>query len=190
VDGLAGLDHPGLARLGLAHGLGVDAGPLPHAGLGQPPGAVEVQLPVVLQHPHLPGQGQQPLRVGTLVHDHPAGARGQQPGGLVVVTEALDGLGGDDDLDADVADPLGQVDRRVHARGESRELVQDEQGVLALAGLAAGGVVAVVLQHHPHRRVRLGLDNRVGTVRTARSTSSNDHAPRSKAPARAAKKSA
>jgi hypothetical protein len=37
VDGLAGLDHPGLARLSLADLLGVDAGPLPHAGLGQPP---------------------------------------------------------------------------------------------------------------------------------------------------------
>jgi hypothetical protein len=29
---------------------------------------------------------------------------------LAVVAEALDGLGGDDHLDADVADPLGQVD--------------------------------------------------------------------------------
>jgi hypothetical protein len=38
VDRLAGLDDPGLAGLGLAHGLRVDAGPLPHAGLGQPPG--------------------------------------------------------------------------------------------------------------------------------------------------------
>jgi hypothetical protein len=77
VDGLAGLDDPGLAGLGLAHGLRVDAGPLPHAGLGQPPGAVVVQLPVVLQDRHLPGQSQQPLRVGALLHHDPAGAAAQ-----------------------------------------------------------------------------------------------------------------
>jgi hypothetical protein len=57
VDGLAGLDDPALTGLGLADLLGVDAGPLPHPGLGQPPGAVQVQLPVMLQHPHLAGQG-------------------------------------------------------------------------------------------------------------------------------------
>ena len=39
----------------------------------------------------------------------------------------------------------------------ARELVQDQQGVFALAGFAAGGVVAVVLQHHPHGRIRLAL---------------------------------
>jgi len=49
VDRLAGLDDPGLAGLGLADGLGVDAGSFPHAGLGEPSGTVEVQLPVVLQ---------------------------------------------------------------------------------------------------------------------------------------------
>ena len=107
---LAGLDHPCFAGLGLAHGLGVDAGSLAHPGLGEPAGAVVVQLPVVLQHPDLAGQGQQPLGVRALVHDDPAGAGGQQPGGLAVVAQAFDGLGGDDDLDADVADPLGQVD--------------------------------------------------------------------------------
>ena len=97
----------------------------PHAGLGKPPGAVEVRLPVVLQYPHLPGQGQQPLRVGTLMHDHPASARGEKPGGLAVVAEAFDGLGGDDDLDSNVAHALGQVDGRVHTRGEGAELIQD-----------------------------------------------------------------
>jgi hypothetical protein len=50
-----------------------------------------------------------------------------------VVAQALDALGGDHDLDADVADPLGQVDGRVHAGGEGGELVQDQQGVLALS---------------------------------------------------------
>jgi hypothetical protein len=54
---------------------------------------------------------------------------------LAVVAQAFDRLGGDDDLDADVADPLGQVDGRVHPGGEGGELVQDQQGVLALAGL-------------------------------------------------------
>ena len=123
MDALAGLDDPGLARLGLADGLGVDAGSLPHAGLGEASGTVEVELPVVLQDPLLAGQGQQALRVGALVHDHPARTRGQQPGGLAVIAQALDALGGDDDLDADVADPLGQVDGRVDTRGEGAELV-------------------------------------------------------------------
>jgi hypothetical protein len=50
---------------------------------------------------------------------------------LAVVAEAFDRLGDDDDLDADVADPLGRVDGRVHAGGEDGELVQDEQGVFA-----------------------------------------------------------
>ena len=173
-------------------GLGVDPGPVPHAGLGEPPGAVVVQLPVVLQGADHPGQGQQPLGVGALVDHDPAGTGGQQPGGLAVVAEAFDALGGDHDLDADVADPLGQVDgasRRPEAR--ARELVQDQQGVLALAGLAAGGVVAVVLQHHPHGRIRLALgqqggDGEDGQVDVLVATSG----PRSKAPARAAKKSA
>jgi hypothetical protein len=49
-----------------------------------------------------------------------------------------------------------------HPGGEGRELVQDQQGVLALAGFAAGGVVAVVLQHHPHGRIRLGLGQQGG----------------------------
>jgi hypothetical protein len=80
---------------------------------------------------------------------------------LAVVAQALDALGGDD-LDADVADPLSQVDGRVHPGGQGRELVQDEQGVLALSGLAAGGVVAVVLQHHPHRRIGPGLGQQGG----------------------------
>jgi hypothetical protein len=111
----------------------------------------------VLQAADHPGQGQQPLGVRALMHDHPAGAGGQQPRGLAVVAQALDRLGGDHDLDADVTDALGQVDRAVHPRGEGAELVQDEQGVLSLSGLAAGGVVAVVLQHHPHGRIRLRL---------------------------------
>jgi len=82
------------------------------------------------------------------VHDDPASAAGQQPGGLAVVAQALDALGGNDDLNADVAHALGQVDGAVHPGGEGAELVQDEQGVLAL------------------------LLSRMGTVRTAGSTSS------------------
>jgi hypothetical protein len=135
---MAGLDDPCFAGLGLAHLLRVDPRPLSHAGLGQPARAVEVQLPVVLQHPHLPGQREQPLGVGALLDHDSAGAAGEQPGGLAVVAQALDALGGDDDLDADVAHALGQVDGAVHARGQGRELVQDEQGVLALAGLPPG----------------------------------------------------
>jgi hypothetical protein len=42
---------------------------------------------------------------------------------LAVVAQALDALGGDHDLDADVAHALGQVDRRVDARREGGELV-------------------------------------------------------------------
>ena len=37
----------------------------------------------------------------------------------MLVAEAFDRLGGDDHLDADVTDPLSQVDRRVHAGGRS-----------------------------------------------------------------------
>jgi hypothetical protein len=79
-----------------------------------------------------------------------------------VVAEAFDRLGGDDDLDADVADPLGQVDGAVHPRGQGGELVQHEDGVFAFSGFAAGGVVAVVLQYHPHGRIRLGLGEQGG----------------------------
>jgi hypothetical protein len=58
-------------------------------------------------------------------------------------------------MDADVADAFGQVDGRVHTRGEGRELVQDQQGVLAHSWLATegaplgtiGGPLGV-----PHRR--------------------------------------
>jgi hypothetical protein len=121
VDGLAGLDDPRLTRLGLADGFGVDPWPLPHAGLGQPAGAVEVQVPVVLQHPLLPGQREQPLRVGALLHNDPTGACGQHPRRLAMVAQPFNALGGDHHLDADVADTLGQVDRRVHpeARAEN-----------------------------------------------------------------------
>jgi hypothetical protein len=59
VDALAGLDDPCFAGLGLADGLGVDPWPLPHASLGEAAGAVEVQLPVVLQHPPLAGPVEQ-----------------------------------------------------------------------------------------------------------------------------------
>jgi hypothetical protein len=89
----------------------------------------------VLQDPLLPGQGQQPLRVRALLHHDPAGAAGQQPRRLTVVAQAFHALGRNHDLDADVAQPLGEVDGRVDARGEGGELVQDQQGVFALAGL-------------------------------------------------------
>jgi hypothetical protein len=69
-----------------------------------------------------------------------------------VVAQALDALGGDHDLDADVAHALGQVDGAVHARGQGGELVQDEQGVLALSGLAAGGAWATSGYARPRRR--------------------------------------
>jgi hypothetical protein len=76
---------------------------------------------------------------------------------LAVVAEAFDRLGGDHDLDADIAQALDQVDGRVHPGGEGGELIEHENGVFALARLAASGVVAVVLQHHPHGRIRLAL---------------------------------
>ena len=95
--------------------------------------------------------------VRALLHDDPTGAAGQQPRRLAVVPEALDRLSSNHNLDADVPQPLDQVDGRVDPRGESTELVEHEDGVFALAGFAAGGVVAVVLQHHPHGRIRLRL---------------------------------
>jgi len=69
------------------------------------------------------------------VDDDPARARREEAGGLTVIAQALDALGGDHDLDADVTDLLGQVYRRVDPRGEGAELIQHEDGVLALAGL-------------------------------------------------------
>jgi hypothetical protein len=80
----------------------------------------------VLQGADHPGQGQQPLRVRALVDHDPAGTGGQQPRGLTVIAQPLDALGGDDNLDADVAHPLGQVDGAVYTRGQSAELVEDE----------------------------------------------------------------
>ena len=79
VDGLAGLDDPGFAGLGPQRTCSrIDARPVPHPGLGEPPGTVEVQLPVVLKDPLLAGQGQQPLGVRALMHDDPARAGGEE----------------------------------------------------------------------------------------------------------------
>jgi len=65
------------------------------------------------------------------VHNDPTGACGQQPRRLAMVAQPFDALGGDHDLDADVAHALGQVDRRVHPGGQGRELVQGQQDVFA-----------------------------------------------------------
>jgi hypothetical protein len=81
----------------------------PIRALASPRGAVEVQLPVVLQSADLTGQREELLRVGALLHDDPAGTGSEQAGRLAVVAEPLDRLGGDHDLDADVANPLGQL---------------------------------------------------------------------------------
>ena len=190
VDALAGLDHPGLAGLGLADGLGVDAGPVAHAGLGEPAGAVVVQLPVVLQGPDHPGQGQQPLGVRALVDHDPAGTGGERPGGLAVVPRPSTLWAATTTWTPTSRTRSARLMALSTPEARAREFVQDEQGVLALPGFAAGGVVAVVLQHDPHGCVRFALHSKVGTVRTARSTSSYAPGPRSKAPPRAAKKSA
>jgi hypothetical protein len=71
----------------------------------------------------IPGQREEPLRIRALLDHDPTGAGGQEPRGLAVIAQPFDALGGDHDLDADVADPLGQVDGAVHARGEGAELV-------------------------------------------------------------------
>jgi hypothetical protein len=64
---------------------GLSSGPMPAACVGSSP---------------RPWPATAPLR--RPAHDNPPGAGGQQPGSLAVVTQALDRLGGDNDLDADV----------------------------------------------------------------------------------------
>src|SRR4029450_156500 len=83
--GCAGWSRGGCPMRGVGDLIGVRAGLLPAAGRGEASGAVEAQLPVVLQGADHPGQGQQPLRVRARVDDHPTGAAGQQAGGRAAV---------------------------------------------------------------------------------------------------------
>src|SRR4029450_10366816 len=61
-----------------------------------------------------------------------------------------------------VADPLDELDGGFAASGDGRELVEDEGGVLALPGLAEGGVVGEVLQQQPHAGIRVLAAGQVG----------------------------
>jgi hypothetical protein len=55
-------------------------------------------------------------------------------------------LGAEDDRDADVAEPFGEVDGLVGAALDGRELIQDQQHVITCPGLASGGEVPEVFQ--------------------------------------------
>ena len=70
----------------------------------------------------------------------------QQPPLLPLITKPLRGLGAEDHGDAHVAEAFGQVDGLLGAALHGREFVEDQQRVVADAGLALGGEVAEVLQ--------------------------------------------
>ena len=78
----------------------------------------------------------------------PAGAAGPHP-------QPVRPLGGQVEGAAGIPDPLHELDGGLAAPGDGRELVKDQGGVLALAGLAEGGVVGEVLQQQPHGRIRV-----------------------------------
>jgi hypothetical protein len=133
------LDEEGLAGLELADLVGIHPRPVGHvdAGLaGWPPG---VELPGLLRHPDGAGQLDEPVGVGQLVEDQPAADGVQQPPLLALIPEAFGGLGAEDDRDTDVAEPFGEVDGLVGAALDGRELIQDQQHVIAHPRLAAGG---------------------------------------------------
>jgi hypothetical protein len=110
---------------------------------GRPPG---VELPGLLGGPHRPGQADEGVGVGGLVQDQSPTDRVQQPPLLAFVPEAFGGLGPEDDRDADVAEAFGQVDGLVGAALDGRELIQDQQHVIAHPGLLPRGEMPQVFQ--------------------------------------------
>jgi hypothetical protein len=144
-DRAAGLDEEGLAGMQLADLVGVDPGPVGHVDPGLAGRSPGVELPGLLGHPDGAGQLDEPARVGGLMQDQPTPDRMQQPPLLALIPKAFRGLGAEDDRDADVAEPFGEVDGLVGAALQRRELIQDQQHVIAHPGLAAGGEVAQVL---------------------------------------------
>jgi hypothetical protein len=96
------------------------------------------------------------LGVGGLVQHQPPTDGVQQPPLLAFVAQPFGGLGAEDDRDADVAEALGQVDGLLGAALHGRELVQDQQHVIANTGLAAGGEVAHILQDQADGGVGVG----------------------------------
>ena len=138
LDGPAALDEERLAGVELADLVGVDPGPVGHvhAGLaGWPPG---IQLPGLLGHPDGAGELHQAVGVGGLVQDQPAADGVEQPPLLALVAEAFGGLGAEDDRDADIAEAFGEVDGLVGAALDGRELIQDQQHVIARPGPCGG----------------------------------------------------
>jgi len=125
---------------------GVDPGPLGHVHPGLAGWPPAIQLPRLVGGPYRPGQADQEVGVGQLVEDQSPTDGVQQPPLLALIPKALGGLGPEDDRDADVAEAFGEVDGLVGAALDGRELVQDQQHVIADSGLAAGGEVAQVLQ--------------------------------------------
>src|SRR4029453_13313924 len=66
------------------------------------------------------------------------------------------GLGAEDHRDADVAEAFGQVDGLVGAALDGRELIQDQQHVIADSGLSSGGEVSEVFQDQADGGVGVG----------------------------------
>jgi hypothetical protein len=70
----------------------------------------------------------------------------QQSPLLALIAQAFGRLGAEDHRDANVAEAFGEVDGLVGAALDGRELIQDQQHVIACPGLALGGEVPEVFQ--------------------------------------------
>jgi hypothetical protein len=90
------------------------------------------------------------------VEDQAAADGVEQPPLLALIAQAFGGLSAKDDWDADVAEAFGEVDGLVGAALDGRELIQDQQHVVAHPGLPLGGEVAEVFQDEADSGVGVG----------------------------------
>jgi hypothetical protein len=87
------------------------------------------------------------------VEEQAARAGPDQPALLGLIPQPVRGLGAQVEGAAGIADPLDKLDGGLPAPSDGRELVKDQGAVLALTGLAEGGVVGEILQQQPQAGV-------------------------------------
>jgi hypothetical protein len=155
-------DQPCFALAGLLHRGGLDPGALADPRRAVAGGALVVEPPGLLDHLDHAGGGQQAVGVGHGVQQQAAGAGAHQAALLGLVPQAVGRLRAEVQGAAGIADALGQLDGGLAPAGDRRELVEDQGGVLTLAGFAEGGVVGEVLQQQPHAGVGVLALGQVG----------------------------
>ena len=146
--GRAAVDVAGLPDVQAADEVGVGGpGPLLAGGALIPPGVPD-QLVRGLQHPPLPGQLGQRLRVRGVHDEDAAVGGGRDPVPLILGrAQALPGLRGDLDADAQRPAPLVQVGQR-HPAGDRGVVIGGEQHGAGLAVRVGGGVGGQLGQRH------------------------------------------